>query len=465
MSVRSNVLLLALVGGAAHPSEGQNLEVVADNSELAQGISNAVSHNGFANVATSRVCFFLCANKQTPLYTKLHDILHNELHDQLHNRPHNQPHDQKLFGRVHLADQTIESLEESGDWWHIDYTVFKWRQYHSSAPTRLDAVRRLRGFKYRSITAGQADVQPSCTWHNANDAAALTANDLRYSCPDGSFFHRFQTDTDPSDMVAGNPLRIRCCRGAATARHGRCVLERPFVNGRREMVLGCRALDGRSITGITFEGSSTEITAVRCCEQTQDPLTGPPAGTAILKRSTHGVDPRSVSEFAFQQIPSDASSMLTGFTQPVSAHTRDIGVWQWHNFATAHLHTPAGLEYTADTIECENVVPDQHPQLGPNGIAFGLPASSLPAVTLNCSEGKFVHRWLLNGSQVDGRYYIGVGPGLKCCGVPNVVLTDCDDVVLRRQQPFPVLRLCRGRGKQSQSGRWRNLRRGEHHRH
>ena len=109
--------------------------------------------------------------------------------------------------------------------------------------------------------------------------------------------------------------------------------------------------------------------------------------------------------------------MLTGFTQPATAHTRDIGVWQWSNFRTAHLQTTGGEDYTAENIECENVVPPIHPVLRSNGIGFGLPASLAPPVSLQCSEGKVVSQWLIDYTVVDGRPYIGLGPGLKCCGV------------------------------------------------
>ena len=86
------------------------------------------------------------------------------------------------------------------------------------------------------------------------------------------------------------------------------------------------------------------------------------------------------------------------------------------------------------------MVPPIHPVFRANGIAFGLPASGLPArqgvhpaiplpeVVLNCGAGKVVREWLLNGTQVDGRYYIGVGPGLKCCGAPGMNLTGCRNV-------------------------------------
>ena len=65
-----------------------------------------------------------------------------------------------------------------------------------------------------------------------------------------------------------------------------------------------------------------------------------------LTRTTDQLDTRSASEFAFQNVRPSAPSMLTGFTQPATAHTRDIGVWQWSNFRTAHLQTTSGVDYT-----------------------------------------------------------------------------------------------------------------------
>ena len=64
--------------------------------------------------------------------------------------------------------------------------------------------------------------------------------------------------------------------------------------------------------------------------------------------------------------------MLTGFKQPASAHTRDIGIWQWSEFGavTAHLSTAAGVDYTEESIVCENVVPAQHAVFRANGIGF-----------------------------------------------------------------------------------------------
>ena len=39
-----------------------------------------------------------------------------------------------------------------------------------------------------------------------------------------------------------------------------------------------------------------------------------------------------------------------------------------------------------------------------------------PTVSLQCSEGKVVHQWLLESSQVDGGIYIGVRQRLKFRG-------------------------------------------------
>ena len=334
----------------------------------------------------------------------------------------------KQFGPVAFLHSTFGAREDANNFWIDDWTIFKWQQ-GAAATSRTDAVRRLNGFKAVSLTPGE-DMQPEYIWQQAQDGAALGASDPTYDCPDGYFLNRFETTGDAPHNPP-HPL-LQTCNG----RSSRSVQLGDSVHERsEELVLGCDSTQQRSIVGIRFAGESNEITQVQCCRQVVAPTIG-----VILSRTSR-LQTASTSEFAFQQnLRPGAATMLTGFTQPTTAHTRDIGLWQWSNFAprVCRRWTVSTIRQMASSARM--CLPPFHPVFRSNGIAFGVPAGGLvtgqgatiplPAVTLNCSEGKVVHQWLLNGSRIDGRYYIGVGPGLKCCGVPNMVLTDCDDVVL-----------------------------------
>ena len=99
------------------------------------------------------------------------------------------------------------------------------------------------------------------------------------------------------------------------------------------------------------------------------------------------------------------------------AHTRDIGLWQWSHFRTAHIASPDGIDFPDEASECENVMAPPH-------FSFRATTGSvsdrsgryidacgtipLPAVNLECGPGKVVQRWLLNGTTVDGGIYVGL---------------------------------------------------------
>ena len=157
----------------------------------------------------------------------------------------------------------------------------------------------------------------------------------------GAFFSRFVFGTDET-----NNLKIRCCKNASSTfyHEATCVTGRPFTNARGNTVIGCSQAEDRSITEVVFGGASTEVTSVKCCRQVATRPVTPTALSVILYRPSTQLDVRSASEFAFQNVRPSAPSMLTGFQQPASAHTRDIGIWQWSHFNTAHLATPDGTD-------------------------------------------------------------------------------------------------------------------------
>ena len=71
----------------------------------------------------------------------------------------------------------------SGNFWRDDETLFKWQQFDVAAPSREQAVNRLRRHLL-AASAGKSTLHAPSTVANG-DAAALDANDLSYSCPDG----------------------------------------------------------------------------------------------------------------------------------------------------------------------------------------------------------------------------------------------------------------------------------------